>query len=593
MNKIIRQIKSSILLQLTGIACLIIIVLVTAMAILQNYIGAMERENAETLCESLLKQSSDALGLYQENIRYQASLFCRLPLESFLKEEKSGGQEAGRKDLSENVGEEILSEMQKNYERILLKNGEITSIAVYDGHLRKAAVFGRDFDLAPDQKYMRAKDDFSAVKADGPENDYYYCYYYPIYEGLSYEKPPVGMCVFRMEHWALDGTLRNIISRYSAAVFLSDRYIPDMSLITSGNAGQADTFDEFRDKEDFIVREGNWDRGIKIGTAVSATGNWTMEEGTRNAIWRLYFLAAALLGILIFYSYSRMARPLHEITRFINNAMTHPDDRLRVRREDDIGVVAKSLNHMLDENQAMIRQITEGKIRLYEEQIQRQKMEILAYRNQINPHFLYNTLSCIRDMAVFYDVDTIAEMTMALSDIFRYAVNGSNIVTVRDELEYTQIYATIIRYRHMDKITIVTQADDDALEKHIFRLMLQPLVENAILHGMVENIRPGTVSVKIRHLADTQQLEIVTSDDGIGMNEEKLAEVRDILANPKENESIGFSNIVMRLRLFYGDRYRISLESEEGKGTEVKVVIPDHIDVQTHAAEDSDRQGEL
>jgi two-component system sensor histidine kinase YesM len=145
----------------------------------------------------------------------------------------------------------------------------------------------------------------------------------------------------------------------------------------------------------------------------------------------------------------------------------------------------------------------------------------------------------------------------------------------------------------MDKITIVTQADDDALEKHIFRLMLQPLVENAILHGMVENIRPGTVSVKIRHLADTQQLEIVTSDDGIGMNEEKLAEVRDILANPKENESIGFSNIVMRLRLFYGDRYRISLESEEGKGTEVKVVIPDHIDVQTHAAEDSDRQGEL
>ena len=143
----------------------------------------------------------------------------------------------------------------------------------------------------------------------------------------------------------------------------------------------------------------------------------------------------------------------------------------------------------------------------------------------------------------------------------------------------------------MDKITIRTEADPDALDKHIFRLMLQPLVENAVLHGMVENIGPGTVSVRIRHLPETQQLEIVTSDDGTGMSEEKLAGVREILENPKENESIGLSNIVMRLRLFYGEEYSISIDSEEGTGTEVKVIIPDHISAPHAMPEDSDGQG--
>ena len=205
MKKIIRQIKSSILLQLTGIVGLIIIVLITTLGILQNYMGAMERKNAETLCESLMKQSSDALGLYQEKLRYQASLFSRLPIESFHIEESRGGQKAGQNALTETEREEILSEMQENFEKIRLKNGEITSDALFDDQLGKAAVFGQDFDLSPDQKYLRTEDDFNAVRVAGPGNGFYYYYYYPIYDGMSDDAPPIGMCVFRMDHWTLDG----------------------------------------------------------------------------------------------------------------------------------------------------------------------------------------------------------------------------------------------------------------------------------------------------------------------------------------------------------------------------------------------------
>ena len=565
MKKIIRQFKSSILMQLTGIIGLVIIMFMTSIIVTQNYITKMERSSAESLCGSLLKQSCDAFGLYQEELRYQASMFCWLPVEDFL-EDLAGEESIPPKEvLTDEERKEIFDRMQEGYERMHLKKGEIVSLAVYDRNLRKAASFGLDFDLLQEQLYMRTDDDFNAEWNGEVQNGFYYYYFYPIYDRTSDDESPIGMCVFRLDHWTLDGTLRNILSNYSAAILLSDRNIPQLSFIKSGDIGDEASMAQLENNPDIIIRSGNWERGIRT-------------------VWPLYIVAIILLGILIFYSYNHMAAPIHRITRFIDNAITHPNDRLQVQREDDIGVVAESLNNMLDENQKMIEEIRQGKILLYEEQILRQKMEILAYRNQINPHFLYNTLSCIRDMAVFYDVDQIAEMAMALSDIFRYAVNGSNIVTVRDELEYTQIYATI---------TIKTEADPEALDKHIFRLMLQPLVENAVLHGMVENIRPGTVSVRIRHLADTKQLEIVTSDDGTGMDEEKLASVRKLLEKPKENESIGISNIVMRLRLVYGDQYSMRIDSRSGEGTEVTVIIPDHIDTEDEFAHKSEIQVDL
>ena len=580
-------------MQLTGIIGLVIIMFMTSIIVTQNYITKMERSSAESLCGSLLKQSCDAFGLYQEELRYQASMFCRLPVEDFL-EDLAGEESIPPKEvLTDEERKEIFDRMQEGYERMHLKKGEIVSLAVYDRNLRKAASFGLDFDLLQEQLYMRTDDDFNAEWNGEVQNGFYYYYFYPIYDRTSDDESPIGMCVFRLDHWTLDGTLRNILSNYSAAILLSDRNIPQLSFIKSGDIGDEASMAQLENNPDIIIRSGNWERGIKIKLAISISKNWTLEESLKRTVWPLYIVAIILLGILIFYSYNHMAAPIHRITRFIDNAITHPNDRLQVQREDDIGVVAESLNNMLDENQKMIEEIRQGKILLYEEQILRQKTEILAYRNQINPHFLYNTLSCIRDMAVFYDVDQIAEMAMALSDIFRYAVNGSNIVTVRDELEYTQIYATIIRYRHMDKITIKTEADPEALDKHIFRLMLQPLVENAVLHGMVENIRPGTVSVRIRHLADTKQLEIVTSDDGTGMDEEKLASVRKLLEKPKENESIGISNIVMRLRLVYGDQYSMRIDSRSGEGTEVTVIIPDHIDTEDEFAHKSEIQVDL
>ena len=259
----------------------------------------------------------------------------------------------------------------------------------------------------------------------------------------------------------------------------------------------------------------------------------------------------------------------------IDESIDNPDRRLKLKRTDEIGTVAESLDHMLDENQRMIEEIKDGKIRLYEIELAQQKMEILAYRNQINPHFLYNTLSCMRDMALIKDEDSIAEMAMALSDIFRYAVKGSNIVTVRDEVSYIEKFARIIEYRFMGKILIDTDVAEEVMEKPMIRFFLQPLVENSVFHGLESKMDAGYVDVTIKGKVD--RLELTVRDNGSGMDEETLAEFRENIENPHDSNGIGISNIVQRLRLFYGEDYEMVVESEVGKGTLIRISVPDHI----------------
>ena len=181
----------------------------------------------------------------------------------------------------------------------------------------------------------------------------------------------------------------------------------------------------------------------------------------------------------------------------------------------------------------------------------------------------------MRDMALIKDEDSIAEMAMCLSDIFRYAVKGSNIVTIRDEVSYIEKYARIIEYRFMGKIMIRTDIDESVMDKPIIRFFLQPLVENSVFHGLESKMDSGTVDVKVELVND--RLELTVKDDGCGMDEETLEKLRNMIKNPRENSGIGLSNIVQRLKLFYGDDYSMTVDSEMDEGTEIHISVPDHI----------------
>ena len=279
-----------------------------------------------------------------------------------------------------------------------------------------------------------------------------------------------------------------------------------------------------------------------------------------------------MLFLLLYCNYS-IIKPITGISAFIRKINQNPDSRLSLDRPDEIGTVAKSLNQMLDEKQKMQLEIEQVKYLAYETELSKKQAEILAYRSQINPHFLYNTFECIRDMALFYDVDDIAELTMALSNVFRFAVKGSDMVTVENELDHIREYAKIVNYRFMGKICIEIEAENSILNCSVLKLLLQPLVENAVFHGLEQKIENGTVWVRV-FSSDDQKLCFVVEDDGCGIEPEHLKQITASLETEKNTTKIGVFNIYQRLKLHYDKQFSFDIKSISGKGTCITIMIP-------------------
>ena len=556
----IQKIRNSILLKLVCIVLIILFVLSGTLYTSYLYVRQTTQKYAEGLADSLLRQSDNAISLYEENLRYNAESLYRSIVMNNLTE--------GDKDIRE-------ARVSSYFSQIAYKNRDIASAILYDNEMNVIVSLGRTVDMPKRQEYLRTGEDLNADKYVADSDEYFYAFYYPIYDGTEGSSEQLGMCVFILEPWRIDGTLKNILNSSAVAMQLSDSNKLDLSFHTFGGISPELTMQDLKTDKDFVYREGNWQNGLRIAIAVSVSGNTAGSVEVRQMIMGASIIILLLLAIIVVFSYSQMAKPIHTIERFIGNSIKHPERRLNMNRTDEIGTVAASLDRMLDENQRMIEEIKDSKIRLYETELAQQKMEILAYRNQINPHFLYNTLSCMRDMALINDENDIAEMAMALSDIFRYAVKGSNIVTVRDEVSYIDKFARIIEYRFMGKIMIKTKVAEEVLDKPMIRFFLQPLVENSVFHGLESKMDAGFVNVTIEGV--NHRLEMVVEDNGLGMDEETLERLREDIKNPHENTGIGLANIVQRLRLFYGDDYTIKAESHVDKGTVIKISVPDHM----------------
>ncbi len=557
---IVQKIRNSLLLQLICIVLAILAVLTATLYTSFIYVKDTTLNYAQTLADSLLRQADDALSFYEENLRYNAESLCRFMITDELDM------------VSDDAGEARLSSY---YTQIALKNKEIVSAIIFDNDMNVIVSLGRQLTLSDRNSYLRKEADMNADWYFTNDDNYYYGFYYPIYSGTRTNIKQQGMCVLILEPWSIEGSLHNIMNENTAAILLSDSNKLDLSFHTFGNIPADVNMEDLKKDDDYIYREGNWQNGIRIAVAVSVSGNTSGSSTIRTMITVASILTSFFLAVIIFFSYFHMAKPIHEIDRFIDDSIENPGKRLKLKRTDEIGTVASSLNHMLDENQRMIEEIKEGKIRLYETKLTQQKMEILAYRNQINPHFLYNTFSCMRDMALINDQDNIAEMAMALSDIFRYAVKASNIVTVRDEVSYIEKYARIIEYRFMGKITIETSVESTVLDKPLIRFFLQPLVENAVFHGLESKMDNGFVDVRIEGKDD--RLVITIKDDGCGMDDDALNKLKELINAPHEKGGIGLPNIIQRLRLFYGDEYTFEVSSRVGDGTVINISVPDHI----------------
>lgn len=207
-------------------------------------------------------------------------------------------------------------------------------------------------------------------------------------------------------------------------------------------------------------------------------------------------------------------------------------------------------------------------------------------QNQINPHFLYNTLEGIRGEAITAGLDNVAQMTEALATFFRYTIsNLENLVTLEDELGNIENYFIIQQYRFGERLRLQVVCDEDdraeLLQCRIPKLTLQPIVENSIVHGVERKIGRGNLRIKIEGTA--KRLLITVSDDGLGMEEDVLASLNRqisstrfdyVCSDTKREGGIALVNVNNRIKLLFGEQYGLCIYSTPGVGTDVEVTLP-------------------
>ena len=220
----------------------------------------------------------------------------------------------------------------------------------------------------------------------------------------------------------------------------------------------------------------------------------------------------------------------------------------------------------------------------------KRQAQYLALQNQINPHFLYNTLEGIRSDAIAAGVNDIAEMTEALATFFRYTIsNLENLVTLEDELQNAENYFHIQQYRFGARFQLQIEYDPHD-EKDIFscklqKLTLQPIVENAIIHGLEQKVSGGLLRIRLELTA--ARLLITVSDNGIGMPESKIEALNAHLNaaffesehwEKRSHGGIALINVNNRIKLLFGEEYGIYIYSIEGRGTDVQITLPRMLD---------------
>lgn len=239
------------------------------------------------------------------------------------------------------------------------------------------------------------------------------------------------------------------------------------------------------------------------------------------------------------------------------------DVTIDVQSNDEIGDLQHSFNYMTESMQALIEE-------KYQAEIDIRKAELRALQAQINPHFLYNILDTINWMAMRHGAEDINYIVAKLAKFFRLSLSsGKEMVKIEDELEHIKLYVDIQNIRFDDNISLSIDVDSVLMDYYTINLILQPLVENAILHGINEKPdKTGHISIVGYH--DIESVVILVTDDGVGMSEEKIDEI----LSGKISGSYGVRNVNERLSLKFGSHYGLSYESKTGKGTKAIVRIP-------------------
>ncbi len=338
---------------------------------------------------------------------------------------------------------------------------------------------------------------------------------------------------------------------------------------------------------DLVMNAGSdivtWGEGINkkmYSISRSEKTGWTVVDCVRveellrrsNEAQSIYVLVAiGLMAVALFFS------------RFVAKSITLPIQRLcdsmeRVQEgdfsvsdivvdsENEIGSLTKSFN-------VMTQRIHELMAQNIREQEAKRKSELKALQSQINPHFLYNTLDSIIWMADGKKNEEVVLMTASLARLLRQSIsNEDELVSIGQEIEYARGYLTIQKMRYKDKLEFWIEVEPSILNIRLIKLVLQPVIENAIYHGLKYKESRGLLLVKGFMKNGNAVLQVI--DDGVGMDQETLDHIYERHKVDYHSNGVGIYNVQKRLQLYYGNEYGIVYESKPGEGTTATITIP-------------------
>jgi two-component system sensor histidine kinase YesM len=311
---------------------------------------------------------------------------------------------------------------------------------------------------------------------------------------------------------------------------------------------------------------------------VNRTNGQYQQMRAGFVVWEIFALTltfgAIVFSILVAWGLSRSIytpiKKLHDVTKTI----TQNDLQALVTGDnvDEITELGLSFNIMIGK----IRELLDSKIK---EQEILKKAEMRALQSQINPHFLYNTLDTIIWMAEAKKTDQIVEVVSALSNFFRISLSkGQDWITIAAEVERVRSYLIIQKIRYRDIMDFKIEVDERVSANTVLKLILQPLVENAIYHGIKNKREGGTIFVRARPNNNGNEVLLEVEDTGIGFAPETLAQIQAELADQsgeiKQESGFGIGNVNHRLKLYYGMQFGLTVRSKYQTGTCVTFVIP-------------------
>lgn len=287
-------------------------------------------------------------------------------------------------------------------------------------------------------------------------------------------------------------------------------------------------------------------------------------------VWRtLLVFGATLMSIALasWFFARRITQPMNQLKQHISKIEEGDfESHVQVKGQKEVVLLGDAFN-------SMSNRVNELMHRVVEEQNEKRKTHFVALQNQIQPHFLYNTLDMIVSLSEKNQNKDVAKAIIALSKFFRMSIsNQMNLVDLKDEIEHVRNYLLIQQIRYRNQFVFELEIDPDVLDSKVIKLSLQPLVENAIIHGINLDDEHTLIRIKAYRKDDKTILEVF--NEGYGLSETKMEELMDIIRSDKPSQSMGLKNVYQRLKLYYGNEADLLFESVMDEYTKVILVYP-------------------